>query len=1148
MPGAFVPGFFIIMWGDLSASEKAELMRIFINSGIRDLSTMRNIYEEEFRGGGDIHIKPSHKGRFTSLLRRTGKSASWYKAHGTPAQRKMATFALNARKWHHGDGGYIADDEEYFGGTLPAATKVAWLPEVQSPEGKAIASNMAERVASGKMDLGDVPRRYYNYVQGEAQGAIPMRGYMDKATNVALGTLAVPLATMAAAEAAPVLAPGSALWSNPITQQALASEIGGRAVDLISKDFTGKTWAENMSGAFDKVTGLNSSDSFVGQSIAEMTNPGYLLSPSHFISKVGINRLPQAAFDSYANRLVKEGFTPSPSVATERPKLQQFPEVVRTTPKQELPPYEIEDLGGGYMLRSLMRGNPLEKQLSKQGTVNINNVKALINKGSDIEKTIVDKVLSGNEFANKKTIDYNKFRKAVQDELITYDRTPDKRFNDYGMEKLGVQKIDPDGPVTEGESRNFNNYVNQKCYRFVEDWPGSRSKHFEDAAGNYISYKDIIAEYNKENEVNTNTYTFSSSRIPTGSAKHYDANTLGHSRTYTTAKEPDILYVMESQSDWAQSGVAQEIKGDLAQSNDLIETYQWRINQLEKEISTGSDQLGFPIGEEAMADKRKILDDVKTWLAWELERNKELASTNSAQAKYLSDNYTTKQIQENLKYAAEQGQTKMRYPTRETAATVEGYVKEYNYYDNNGKSVSYDDAYTRGEDIEKRISELTLKRSKIGSKIPNGNAEYLRDFDAYEDFIERRNRVAYDMISHPEDYEAGAGERILQENLDHRNRLKWMREHPNELREIIREEGELTEQLDKLKMVPKKLRPGFTQVLDYPAAYEPILKKYDAFPKQFKKLYKNADVRTVTDSRGNTWYEVDVPENYLDQEWQYRLGDGNNDISHLMKTLRKASIRINANHEINRARQYKNSDQYKQLVEDAIKESNEMGIGRFPKSLFIGSEQSKNPTISFSSKNKGTLGSYQRGLHNIDLDLNQIGNEKVVYHEGLHAMNIGRPEVDTKEFGPLYQNWIDLLDQNASTKEADNAFDKFYDFGGRGYAKFEQRGKAIDYIDKKVSNALKPNASLYLRNIGELQVNGLEAGRALGIKPFEKYPGKTKAKEMIRKARKYNSYLDDVKAESDEDIKNFWKILTGQYTPVVGIGILGTSGLINNKE
>ena len=53
--------------------------------------------EEEDNG---IHIKKSHEGKFTALKKKTGKSASWYKENGTPEQKKMATFELNAKKWN----------------------------------------------------------------------------------------------------------------------------------------------------------------------------------------------------------------------------------------------------------------------------------------------------------------------------------------------------------------------------------------------------------------------------------------------------------------------------------------------------------------------------------------------------------------------------------------------------------------------------------------------------------------------------------------------------------------------------------------------------------------------------------------------------------------------------------------------------------------------------------------------------------------------------------------------------------------------------------------------------------------------------------------------------------------------------------------
>lgn len=65
-----------------------------------------------FANGGKIHIKPGNRGKFTALKERTGHSASWFKAHGTPAQKKMAVFELNSRRWNHkhSDGGSLFSD------------------------------------------------------------------------------------------------------------------------------------------------------------------------------------------------------------------------------------------------------------------------------------------------------------------------------------------------------------------------------------------------------------------------------------------------------------------------------------------------------------------------------------------------------------------------------------------------------------------------------------------------------------------------------------------------------------------------------------------------------------------------------------------------------------------------------------------------------------------------------------------------------------------------------------------------------------------------------------------------------------------------------------------------------------------------------
>lgn len=64
---------------------------------------------------GGIHIKPSHRGRFTAYLKRTGSTLSAALHSPNAHVRQMANFARNARKWHHrAFGGYTGTDEPQY--------------------------------------------------------------------------------------------------------------------------------------------------------------------------------------------------------------------------------------------------------------------------------------------------------------------------------------------------------------------------------------------------------------------------------------------------------------------------------------------------------------------------------------------------------------------------------------------------------------------------------------------------------------------------------------------------------------------------------------------------------------------------------------------------------------------------------------------------------------------------------------------------------------------------------------------------------------------------------------------------------------------------------------------------------------------------
>lgn len=136
----------------------------------------------------------------------------------------------------------------------------------------------------GSTDYFDV-NRAKAYRQWQKEG-----GPAKDIDKVALGIMSLPLAGGLAAEAvaaAPALAPGSAFWTNPMTQGVFASELGGRAWDAANVALTGNTWVQNLSKDIHRYTGWNPQESWGGQFLTEASNPGYFTPYS--MAERGIN-------------------------------------------------------------------------------------------------------------------------------------------------------------------------------------------------------------------------------------------------------------------------------------------------------------------------------------------------------------------------------------------------------------------------------------------------------------------------------------------------------------------------------------------------------------------------------------------------------------------------------------------------------------------------------------------------------------------------------------------------------------------------------------------------------------------------------------------------------------------------------------------
>ena len=428
----------------------------------------------------------------------------------------------------------------------------------------------------------------------------------------------------------------------------------------------------------------------------------------------------------------------------------------------------------GYQLKILMGGSPLEKALSKNGTINVNVLKSFLNSASKVEKEVINKVLNYN-FPGQKNIDYNKLKLTSKFNLINYDKIPNARYSHYGLDRIGYQ-------------------VNKE----------------PDGAGWYVEHSGFPVE----------TFTFESSSIPQGSGKHYSQNTLGHIRTFTTNEEPKVLQVLENQSDWGQKALNSEsllgYLDDSVEKQHLINFFNRYLRHVPhdylpeylkflKDIKKYPD--GFPQDVSNLyTEKFKDYIDNSVYEKYQgpsrnaiIRYNKYIGKINGypEQINYLHNNYLQKQLQEILKFASEKGQTKMRYPTPETAAKIEGY-----------------------------------KKVKVQNPKANALSEQLDEMWR----IYRDDNIEYVNQLHPSDWEKVA----------------------------IREIPGYNETLNELKAI--------SNTYDYIPEHKTILKKYSDFPKLFQKLYKGQEVRTITDAKGNTWYEVDVPKNYLNSEWQFKNG------------------------------------------------------------------------------------------------------------------------------------------------------------------------------------------------------------------------------------------------------------------------------------
>lgn len=433
--------------------------------------------------------------------------------------------------------------------------------------------------------------------------------------------------------------------------------------------------------------------------------------------------------------------------------------------------WQMKELPGLH-LKSTMSEGPISKIVEpKTGLVNVEQALGIIGKESGgKEKVSIIKKALGNTPPQK--MDYNEFRKTIQDQLVPLERQFSTKRSDYGINNLGYNR------------------------GWSADWGGSKMEVVESLP---IENQTLILS-NK-------------GKFGKGSDAHGNPEeTLGHIHFLRDAETPDVLTVTQIQSDAFQGKLRTMAKNKdealldfqerLKNAETIEDLYSKAKPRVGNDGTVDLDFMGRPIWYElpnGQVVTREIIEDVPTSLKKTNELRK-IELENFEQKSLLDKSHQERYLQEIMSYAGERGMNKLRLPTSETAAKVQGYRQR-----------DYDVVFKELEDLRNgNISDVTKLSSETKAVITGPGNTSLVD-------ISKGTPV------------------------------------PRNYKDVV---SDLDNNKDFASFLENK-----KGIKGYDPEHQTILKKYLEQPKIIKKLF-GAEPKKVTDSKGNTWYEIDVPKSF----------------------------------------------------------------------------------------------------------------------------------------------------------------------------------------------------------------------------------------------------------------------------------------------
>jgi len=386
---------------------------------------------------------------------------------------------------------------------------------------------------------------------------------------------------------------------------------------------------------------------------------------------------------AFKSLLGKETVNASEKIINREPVIENgSEEIIRNATRSQNKKWELEELPGLH-IRSTMTENPkgLHTMVSKNGEINVKQALNRIKKDEGPKKYALIKDLFKD---SPEKMDYNEFRKTIQKGLIPLNKKATKEYADYGVNNIGINADE-------------------------------------------ISNNETILLSNKE-------------KLGGGSGAHFGDNaTLGHIRVLKTKTEPNVLHAIEIQSD-AFEGTNKIMPKSLEKALKNLKTME-EILEKQKEITKQAVQQAN--GSWKYPDGTLVSNHVYQTDRIDQEHLnaiKRIEIENFLQKKLLEKNFPERYLQEFVNYASkEKGIDKVRIPTSETAAKIQGFKKSYS---NPNK---YSDYSPEHKTILKRYDNQLKMIKKLFGKNPNivtdnkGNTWY--EFDIPKKFKEGKGEI-----------------------------------------------------------------------------------------------------------------------------------------------------------------------------------------------------------------------------------------------------------------------------------------------------------------------------------------------------------------------------------------------------------------------